>query len=543
MKMIPPTYPQGSPSDSKAEKKLFKWLKDCDIKGTCFHSLRLRSHHERKTGEADFVILTTNGVLVIEVKGGEVSRGKDGVWRTRGAAGTTKLSISPFVQAEQAMHALRGILTEDTEPDLIAGTAFGWAVSFPDCSAPNIRSTEWEGWQVHDHNYRNNNRLKKWIRSCQKNTMEKFHKREISRNDFEILETAIRREFSSVITLTAISENIQESIDTWTEDQLKGIRVAESHDRIVYTGGAGTGKTVIALEIARMHAADGKNVVFISPSASLANYLKSQPETEEIKIIVQRERNNDESFADFIIVDEAQDLLDMEGLDLISTWLEDGIEQGKWRFLYDENNQAGIYGRFDETASDFLKESADLSYKFETNCRNTKSIVDSVRFLLGADVGTPTVKEGNIPEIVYTDSPEDAAAKLEKRISNLLHNNIPERDIVILSSQPNSSCIDLPPFGRLRESIVRFTPEMAANNSPERNRIAFATPEEFKGLECPFVHVIDINEFHEDEKSSSSLYVSMTRAKVELWMAVSSDLEMTIENSMDKNRAAMEGSE
>ena len=44
------------------------------------HSLRLKAHSRKKTGEADFVVITTSGVIVLEVKGGINRRNASGEW-------------------------------------------------------------------------------------------------------------------------------------------------------------------------------------------------------------------------------------------------------------------------------------------------------------------------------------------------------------------------------------------------------------------------------------------------------------------------------
>ena len=79
MKMLP-----AQPYDTKsnAEKKVFNKMSHStalDTEAICFHSLNLPHHVKQRFGEADFVILTINGLFVFEVKGGRVSRDENGV--------------------------------------------------------------------------------------------------------------------------------------------------------------------------------------------------------------------------------------------------------------------------------------------------------------------------------------------------------------------------------------------------------------------------------------------------------------------------------
>ena len=66
---------------SPAERRLFIEFRDyiTSKKYIVLHSLGIAEHKNNIFGEIDFLILCNEGVLCLEVKGGEVSRGK-GVW-------------------------------------------------------------------------------------------------------------------------------------------------------------------------------------------------------------------------------------------------------------------------------------------------------------------------------------------------------------------------------------------------------------------------------------------------------------------------------
>ena len=537
MKMIPPTFPPKSDrSFSRGEELLFQWLKSSKVKGTCFHSLRLKRHPDprKPSSEADFVILTDNGIMVLEVKGGLVWRGHDGTWRQKGADDGEdghKLRKSPFVQAEEAMHGLRESLIANGFRKLVKPTTFGWGTSFPQCSFDNKSSPEWEDWQVHDNVYKGE-KVDTWIRNFQKEGMRKWGGKPLSKGEFEALEAAIRPAFSSTITLSSISEEVQQQIRDMTDDQILTVAAAEKLQRLVYTGGAGTGKTVIALEIARQHAANDEHVVVMTPSEVLTKFLCSQPETEGISFVTIRERKETEEYADVLIVDEAQDFLDWEGLSISETWLENGLENGKWRFLYDPNLQAAIHGRFNDECDELLRQYADLAHHFVKNCRNTKSIVEAVSDYTAGDIGAPSITKGDLPEIEIAESQEEAAKLLKRHLLKLLNSNIPPESITILSPSPESSCVALPAMDNLSGAITRFTSEMA--NPSNRNGITLATPQEFKGLESQFVCFIDVEGFS-TSKHIAELYVSMTRTLVGFWMVIDKSIESAFQENFMKN--------
>mgnify|MGYP006097803289 CR=1 FL=1 len=79
MHIIPPYI--SDQCQSNAEKKVFKSFENFNIasKSYLFHSVNLPEHQYKQWGEIDFLLISTNGIMVFEVKGGRVSR-KDGVW-------------------------------------------------------------------------------------------------------------------------------------------------------------------------------------------------------------------------------------------------------------------------------------------------------------------------------------------------------------------------------------------------------------------------------------------------------------------------------
>lgn len=87
---------------SGAEKKLFRDLKkyktDDDI--IILHSLGIAEHVNKIFGEIDFVVICKEGILCIEVKGGQVDR-IGGKWRFTNRYGImTEKVEGPFQQVQ-----------------------------------------------------------------------------------------------------------------------------------------------------------------------------------------------------------------------------------------------------------------------------------------------------------------------------------------------------------------------------------------------------------------------------------------------------------
>ena len=79
-RMIPSTiHPNVK---SMAEKKLFAIFRDAPDSRDwqCLHSLGLARHESKRRGEIDFLLLTSKGIFVLEVKGGRITR-HEGLWQ------------------------------------------------------------------------------------------------------------------------------------------------------------------------------------------------------------------------------------------------------------------------------------------------------------------------------------------------------------------------------------------------------------------------------------------------------------------------------
>ena len=110
LKLIPATI--GPEYKSDAERKVFHWLKECNAEGYAFHSVGLSEHKEKSNTEADFIVVTKNGILCIEVKGGQVSR-ENGKWKFESRYGKADYkNEGPFDQVNGAMYALKEALED-----------------------------------------------------------------------------------------------------------------------------------------------------------------------------------------------------------------------------------------------------------------------------------------------------------------------------------------------------------------------------------------------------------------------------------------------
>lgn len=529
MKLIPPTY---GPGTSSGERLLFEDLRTVDAEGVCLHSLRLSRHPTKPTSEADFVLLNSRGILVVEVKSGGVSRSSDGTWYYSGAAGVGRDNEGPFVQAETAMWALRERIDKAVGSVVANDLTFGWAVAFPQCVF-DITSVEWEPDLVYDRRWLHRGGLKPWVAAAQRHWSSLIAKKPAPQDSLDRVLRALRPDFQVVPALSARAGDVDQACKRLTDEQIAKLEIIEGSLRIICSGGAGTGKSFLAAETTRQHLAEGRAVVLMVPTRQLAAYLGAQPGLGGGTVRVIGPRPPAEPRVDVMVVDEAQDVLDFAGLEMLGDRVEGGLEQGRWRLFLDPNVQARLIGRFDPEALTYLESLGAVSANLRTNCRNTTEIVEHVGMLTGADIGVPTVALGSGVTIREAPNRSAAAKLLAAHLRRLSDEGVENGEIVILSHlAPGESCIGQLPRA-LRDRISTSFEHHTGAGTP--GHILFASPSTFKGLESRFVCLVDVEEFGGSERGMAELYIALTRARASLWMCVAEALAPAIDDAVRRN--------
>jgi hypothetical protein len=368
--------------------------------------------------------------------------------------------------------------------------------------------------------------MKKW--------QEKLGKSAPPKAVLDALRKAIRHEFHVVPSFGAVAQMVELQCHALTKEQISRLELSENEPRLVITGGAGTGKTMLAAEIARTKAAEGKRTVLMAPSPYLAIHLESQPQMDNVQIEVAGPRPANVEKCEVLVLDEAQDVLDFDGLQLFDDWVEGGLDRGEWRAFLDDQSQAALAGRFDSDVYAMLCAAASTQFPLplKQNCRNTGEIVTYVKLLTGADIGVTTNKHGVGVIVEYASNKEEEARMLAEFLRRLEAENVPPGDVTILSSAANNSCmVHLPP--RLRKTIKTFDDEIASQR-PFRQR-TLATPSEFKGLENSFICLVDMEQFGTEHENTDELYVAMTRARTGLWICLPSASQPEFQNRLGEN--------
>lgn len=526
MKTIPLTIPPSI--SSFAEKKVFNLFKGANIPdgGTVYHSLRLTEHLYKRLGELDFVVVGEYGLYVFEVKGGQVSRSEDGVWTfTDRFNRKNRKKESPFEQACSGMYSLLNSI-ERFIPDVKKRSVYGYGVIFPDITF-SVNSVEWDQRYIIDASCcASVKSFEKGVMRLKKYWQEKTRlQRGFTKDELKLINNYLRPNFDVAITMSQKGEEIDAIITTLTTDQYNILDCLEENPRIICSGGAGTGKTFLALEGARRAAESGKSILVTCKSEILASYLNFNINNYP-GITVSAVSNIPNEKYDGLIIDEGQDILNFESLSLIEAKLKGGFEHGFWRLFLDINNQRGLLGSFDPQALESLELLNPTKLCLNRNCRNTNPIIKDTVLLTACDIGVATAGDGPRVKYLFYENEEDGIRLLNEAIGRLLNDDVRLECISILSSK------------EYQDSMVRFLPIGLSNRitpileGPSTKfpiaGITYSTISNYKGLENTFVIITELTAEHFEPQNINALYVSMTRAKAGLFLILPRTLEKVI---------------
>jgi hypothetical protein len=536
-RFYPPTVSENIPSN--AERKLFKRMQDLGDDWIVLHSVGIVRHLTKPWAQIDFVLIGSPGVFCIEVKGGRVQR-SHGVWHFTDREGhvCTKQE-GPFDQVGGASSALYSFLA--SELPLVKNCAVGYGCAFPDItfdiSEPDILLEAVYDERDHIRPFRQYlDRLSKYwkVRLGKTQTLsesEKLAILKVIRPDFDLRPSLARR-----------AAEINESLLRLTNQQYEILDLLGDNERALIRGGAGTGKTLLAVEEVKRQNSLGRRVLYccfnrllrehvgqtlassapnvhaftvhglmhkyitdahlgesLPPACEEDLFTKFYPETA-CNALTQL---CDYAPYDVLVLDEAQDLLHPNYLDFFDLLVQGGFSLGNWRAFYDPKQDLYVngFGRI-KALSRYQPAKATLS----VNCRNTLPIATHTSLLSGFDL--PEVLRVNGPdvEIMYYADSKDEFTNIQTSIKKILSNNIPPEQIVILV--PYKQSVD-----SLR-NLALPVPAVELQTASQRiGTIGVATIASFKGLERDCVILADLDNLDKADLSQL-LYVGASRPRV-----------------------------
>lgn len=285
-RMIPTALPAEIRADPKrsAEVQVYDRLRGDPVLAdfTVFYSCEWIGEHEGllKDGEADFVLAhPAIGYLVIEVKGGRVSRRiADGKWTTIDRDGETHPISNPVAQAKKSKKVILSALREKWP----GRTPFLWArhgVVFPHSYRP--RSAAAFGAAMPPELVACKEEMSKlgaylfqmlaWAREWTSEQPGGLGSVGVS-----LLEDLYGRDLDFSPRLSSVIDESEAELLMLTDTQARYLDFLAAAPIALVEGGAGTGKTTLAVERARRAAAAGRSVVLMCFNHPLSVHLSSE---------------------------------------------------------------------------------------------------------------------------------------------------------------------------------------------------------------------------------------------------------------------------
>lgn len=517
-------YPEHREPQFDSERRVLASLRKLDDTWHVFHNIRWQAlrRNRQGDGETDFALFhPRRGILIIEAKGGEVEL-VNGDFVRRRSNGTSDRISSPFEQAADCKRHMSDFLSAEVS-GLGQGPRVGHAVAFPHVQIDHDLGPEGPREIILD-----SADLADIGRSIHRVTE---HWKPAQRLDDQMLARIRQLLLPSVTVKRLLRDEVddaQAAIIHLTNEQYEVLDAIGGNRQALITGGAGTGKTVLAIERARRLADLGADVLLLCFNrllgAAIEKEFADQPKVTsgnlhrvirqvmvDARMVVPDEPAQQwwdseavqlfpEAAAevgfevDAVVIDEAQDFHPgwWDPLRLVMRDFRDG-----WFYVFADEQQAlyteGWSAPFDTTA---------FAYRLTRNCRNTDPIAARVAGIYGSELKARSL-DGPKPKFHVTKGTDDAVEKILRRLSQLLEEGITPAQIQVLSTTRRLA-------DHLRGSDVEGIGLVGTGD----DGIAVETVHRFKGLEAP-VLLIAIPHA-ETDKDRALAYTGVSRAQTVL---------------------------
>lgn len=504
----------------------------------CYYSrpwLGLKSDGEEIDGEADFVVAHRDfGMLVIEVKGGRVSRREiDGQWLSANKFGEYEIK-DPVNQARSNKYNLLKKLRDMP----------GWGHRFitarhgvilPDSARPKKdlgADAPLKLFAFGD----DMSGLKAWVEQRLSGADEEPAGNGFGADGLATLRQLLAVSFELRPHLGQALAADGKLIERLTLQQYNVLDSLSDNPQMAISGGAGTGKTLLAIEKAMRDAEAGKRTLLVCFNAALGNHLETlcngvagldagsfhsicgrlatkaglsvslqsqSPDFFETLLpnaLTDAVTQNPELGYDAIIVDEGQDFRDF-WLTALKLCLRDE-DESEFYVFYDDNQRVyGVHGSF-------IKELPRSSFRLNQNLRNTREIHKNLsKWYAGGKVHSMG-PEGIPVNWIECRTPEEQIAKISPIIGDhIAKNELRLSDIVVLS-----------PLARDKSEVFQRSRiagyPLGDLSQNDGKSLVCDTIRRFKGLERKCVIVTDAHALTENEMA----YVALSRPSLLLYV-------------------------
>jgi RecA/RadA recombinase len=483
----------------------------------------------RKDAEIDFLVaLPDAGFVAVEVKGGQVSH--DGNHWIQTSQNHDTRQIHPVKQARDGMYSLRDYVENDPRWGSRSRVRWAHAVVFPFTAIP-------EDFALPDcprYMAFGRDDLDGLADGLAALALEqRGDARAPSYDDVEVVAEILHgRGFPQGDVLGQAAER-DALADHLTEQQVLLLQVSQLVRRIEIRGGAGSGKTWLALEQARRLQANGERVALVCYSRGLAAYFRRVTDTwprrqrpayvgtfhglgTDYWGVAPSPAGDDDSayweerlptqmagsarsFAlnkrfDAVVVDEAQDFADLWWPAVLAALKDEEI--GRLSIFSDEGQR--VFARFGGMPE------CHAVFVLEHNLRNTRQIADT----FGSLALTRMRSKGGLgPEVRHVQcTGEGAVEAADEVVDEMLEAGWRPQDVALLTTG-----------SRHPEQVSRQDEGQDAywESFWDEDQVFYGHVLGFKGLERRVV-VLAVNDSQLRDRARERLYVGLSRARDEL---------------------------
>jgi hypothetical protein len=520
------------PTDSAAERRLYEgFLEQLDDAFVIYHSVDwvVGGRAGRDEGEADFVITHPElGLLALEVKGGRVAYdAATKRWTQTGHSGTHGLDEDPFHQSKGAMHSLVRILEAQPGWDRWK-PSYGFGVAFPDGRYDTAAHPGAPAEIVIDRHdlARLAERVPEVMRTWARGG------RRFGAEGMEAVSKALGFSVEIRMPLRLRFDEEDKKIVELTSDQAWVLAFVLHRRRAAVTGPAGSGKTVLAVSVAKQLATAGHRTLLTCFNRRLGEHLRASvggfggidtATFHQLCVQMAREAGVDlppedagpvspyfehrlpDALAeaadrlgpryDAIVVDEGQDFREWWWPALLSLHTD---PDGGFLYVFADDNQ-NLYGGALPVGE------GDRVGPISLNLRNTKQIGEFVSvFYKGEQEAIARGPEGQPVEILGYAGEDDLEHLLAVVLRNLVEEeHVPLEDIAVLT--PSGT-------GKSRLRRTGTVDGYRLSETVEPGTVLATSVHAFKGLERPVVILAELGDKHLEDLRDY-LYVGGSRAR------------------------------
>ena len=531
-----------------------------------WHNLRLPvSVKNQNEIQIDFLLVSEMGVIIVEVKGGKIGI-EQGLFYYEASRERKYMERSPFDQARDYMYALINNKVISAS-QLFIDTVCAFPHTRMDHTSTNP-STDmgYKLWSKIQHVDNSKSFADFCIEVLESDKSKNGWRRsDLQSQDIEIAIQSLLFNFADRSRNVYSERGMEAILQRLNIDNLSTFNSLQKNERLFIEGGPGTGKTTIARAyIEKYHTLRGlylfwnrlleakiKSELWIAglPNcrveqfASFVFSLQSQVSltklsldnitsgaaNEDLKTLFSSVREqNDFVPYDYIVIDEAQDVLDKGAislLDALTSVTRDGVSTGRYLVFFDTEQGYNYKSRQIDEIADALAHNG-ARFILDTNKRvpTNKEIVSFAKKLLNEisakDLFETIIKENYASTQVFYF---DGAKQLIKHI-NQIKKEIREgaknwNEYVILADsniKKEQTTGNEKLYDRIAtiEGVKELSPKNICQDTSE---IPFTSMLAYKGLECKHV-ILVIN--GRTEINTLELYVGMTRAIMDLQLLV-----------------------